>query len=219
MTAASADIYRWTDANGKNVYGDEPPETAQNIEPVDLPILTVADGYKNKPKATEVKTSAAEPVEQEAATSKPVTNSATSKDTDEPAVAQGYEKFSILSPGTEEVVRANTGDLNIKIDLQPALKSGHGLVIYVDGHQVGETEKLSFDVKGVTRGAHSVFAVLHDAGDNILGNTEAVNFTVVRASLASRSGNGVGNNSTNTTSAKNSSTNTDDSSTLSNSRF
>ena len=84
------------------------------------------------------------------------------------------------------MVRSNGGNVKIKIDLQPALKQGHGIVIYVDGRQVGETTNDSFDVTGIERGEHSVFAVLHDAKDAVLGNTEAVSFTMMRNSVISR---------------------------------
>lgn len=215
MTAASAEIYRWTDANGKQIYGDEPPENARAVEAVELPVLTVAESFKRNSKPTEAQPVTNKSTDVEATSNHPTNASQTSKAADESAATTGYDKFSILVPGSDEVVRSNAGDVKIKIDLQPALKRGHGIVVYVDGRQMGETTSNTIDVTGIERGEHSVFAVLHDAQDTILGNTEAVNFTMMRNSLASR------NNarSANSSSAKDSSTNTDDSSTLSNRRF
>lgn len=213
MTAASAEIFRWTDANGKEVYGDEPPENARSVQEVDLPVLTVAERFKGNPKPNEQQAPAAtEPMAEAVAN----TNSATAKPkpSDTESLTTGYEKFSILVPGTEEVVRSNAGELKVKIDLQPALKPSHGIVVYVDGRQVGETTNDSVDLTGIERGEHSVFAVLHDAQDAILGNTEAVNFTVVRNSLASRA-----RANSSHSSAKNSSANSDETGTLSNSGF
>ena len=205
MTAASAEIYRWTDTSGKQIYGDEPPEDARAIEPVELPTLTVAERFKGNTKPTNNQAPTAQ-----APSEDPVNTVVAVKDTtkseNESAAAGGYEKFSILVPSVDEVVRSNAGALNIKLDIQPALKKDHGVVLYIDGRQVGETATDSIDITGVERGIHSVFAVLHDAEDNILGNTEAVNFTVVRASVASAS-------------SKQRSAKADDSSTLSNSRF
>lgn len=215
MTSASAEIYRWTDANGKQVYGDEPPENARSIQAVDLPVLTVAESFKGKPKLVEAQAASNQAPVAEATANQTANTRQVLKTTDEPAAATGYENFSILVPGSDEVVRSNGGDVKIKIDLQPALKKGHGIVVYVDGRQVGETTNDTIDVTGIDRGEHSVFAVLHDAQDAILGNTEAVNFTMMRNSLASRTNTRRADSS----SAKDSSTNTDDSSTLSNSRF
>ncbi|MFZ1570224.1 MAG: DUF4124 domain-containing protein [Thiolinea sp.] len=205
MTAASAEIYRWTDANGKQIYGDEPPENARAIEPIALPTLTVAERFKTNAKPANNQTTAPQEANEESQ-HKTVVVQDTSKLDDEPLAAGSYKKFSILIPSVDEVVRSNSGDLNIKLDIQPALKKDHGVVIYIDGRQASETASDSIDIAGIERGEHSVFAVLHDGKDNLLGNTEAVNFTVVRASVASAS-------------SKQRSAKADESSTLSNSRF
>lgn len=215
MSSASAEIYRWIDADGKQAYGDEPPENARSIQTVELPTLTVAEGFKVKPKPAEAQNVPSQVPVAEATVKQPASSSQVAKATDEPAVATGYEHFSILVPSSDEVVRSNGGDVKIKIDLQPALKQGHGIVVYVDGRQVGETTKDSIEVTGIERGEHSVFAVLHDAQDAILGNTEAVNFTMMRNAVVSRAN----ARSAGGSSAKDSSTNTDDSSPLSNRRF
>lgn len=186
MTAASAEIYRWTDTNGQQIYGDEPPENVRAVESVELPVLTVAERFKTNPKPNEAPaTSSSVPVVQEASQSFVAVKSPT-KTESEPAAATGYTNFSILVPSIDEVVRSNSGGLNIKLDIKPALKKGHGIVVYVDGRQVGETTTDSIEID-IEQGEHNVFAVLHDAQDSILGNTEAVNFTVVRASAASSS--------------------------------
>lgn len=186
MSSASAEIYHWIDANGKQVYGDEPPNNARSIQAVELPVLTVAESFKGKPKPVEAQTTANQSSTKEATARAPVSSSQVAKSNDESTAVTGYASFSILVPGRDEVVRSNAGDVNIKIDLQPALKQGHGIVIYVDGRQVGETTNDSLDVTGIERGEHSVFAVLHDAKDAILGNTEAVSFTMMRNSVISR---------------------------------
>lgn len=186
MSSASAEIYHWIDANGKQVYGDEPPNNARSIQAVELPVLTVAESFKGKPKPVEAQTTANQPSTAEATARVSVSSSQVAKSADESTAATGYASFSILVPGHDEVVRSNGGNVKIKIDLQPALKQGHGIVIYVDGRQVGETTNDSFDVTGIERGEHSVFAVLHDAKDAVLGNTEAVSFTMMRNSVISR---------------------------------
>lgn len=192
MTLASAEIYRWTDANGKQVYGDEPPENARAIESIELPTLTVAERFKTNPKPNPIQaspTASAEPavVQNTQAPVAAATVSEASQAASESVTATGYEQFSILAPQTDEVVRSNAGELTIQLAIRPALKTGHGVVIYVDGRQVGETKQDSIEITGIERGEHSVFAVLHDAQDAILGNTAAVNFTVIRASVASSS--------------------------------
>lgn len=214
MTTASAEIYRWTDASGKQVYGDEPPENARSVQAIELPTLTVAESFKAKPKPADLATKSAELPQAESSTNQSANSTQVVKTDAEPIAATGYDNFSILVPGADEVVRSNSGEVAIKIDLQPALKKGHGIVVYVDGKQVGETTEETLKIAGIERGEHSVFAVLHDAQDAILGNTEAVNFTLMRNSVVSRA-----NAHSAGSSAKDSSTNPDDTRTLSNSRF
>ncbi len=186
MTVASAEIYRWTDANGKQVYGDEPPENARSIEAVELPTLTVAERFKTnaKPNDTQAPLISNESGIESAAVT-PVTANSEPQQSNHEAAVTGYTSFSILEPKTDELVRSNAGEFTVHLAIQPALKQGHGVVIYVDGRQVGETTQDSIEITGIERGEHSVFAVLHDAQDNILGNTAAVNFTVTRTSVAS----------------------------------
>ncbi len=47
-----AEIYRWVDAAGNTVYGDNPPKQSA-AKPVDLPLLTVADSPAPKPEKRE----------------------------------------------------------------------------------------------------------------------------------------------------------------------
>lgn len=187
MTVASAEIYRWTDANGKQVYGDEPPENARAVEAIELPTLTVAERFKTnaKPNGTQAPIVSKESVSESEEAITPATASSEPQQSNHESAVTGYTGFSILEPKTDELVRSNAGEFTVHLAIQPALKQGHGVVIYVDGRQVGETTQDSIEITGIDRGEHSVFAVLHDAQDNILGNTAAVNFTVTRTSVAS----------------------------------
>lgn len=126
MTAASAEIYRWTDENGKQIYGDEPPENARAVEAIDLPMLTVAESFKGKPKPVENQAAtSAEPIAQ-AASTKPSSASPMVQAEKKPIAASGYDNFSILTPSSDEVIRSES-DVQIKVDLQPTLKKGMGL--------------------------------------------------------------------------------------------
>ena len=174
-TALSAEVYRWTDANGNTVYGDNPPESVKAKE-VELPTLTVADSFlkedKKKPAASA-----------DASTSNPDDAKAYTPEEGDDASKQGYQRFVVVAPDIDEVVRSNTGDITVRVELKPALKEGHGLVIYLDGKQVAKGNAMSIPVSGVERGEHSVFALVHNQDKTVLGNSEAVNFTVVKASI------------------------------------
>nr|CAA6830223.1 MAG: Unknown protein [uncultured Thiotrichaceae bacterium] len=161
----SADVYRWTDASGRTVFGDSPPEQSKAL-PVELPTLTVADSYsdgkqENKPAAS------AEAKDEEDAENETVE----------------YKQFAVTSPEKDSVVRANNGNIMVRLALEPALQKGHGIVVYLDGKQVASGDSSVFSLESVDRGKHSVFAVLHDENDDVLKNTEAVSFNLLRHSV------------------------------------
>ncbi|UJS25507.1 DUF4124 domain-containing protein [Thiothrix winogradskyi] len=153
--SVQAEIYRWVDAAGNTVYGDNPPKQSA-AKPVDLPMLTVADSPAPAPAA---KLDAAPAAEEEA-----------------------YTDFAITSPSADEAIRANEGNVTVSVSLKPALKPGDSVALYLDSKQVGSGASLSFALTEVERGEHSVFAVLSNAEGDIIQNTEPVTFSVLRHS-------------------------------------
>ena len=160
--SVNAEIYRWVDANGNTVYGDSPPKQSA-AKPMNLPLLTVADSPVPK---------------QESRTTAPTTKPKAG-DTD----AEAYSDFKITSPAADEAIRANEGSVSVSASLKPQLKPGDSVALYLDAKQVASGSSLSFALTEVERGEHSVFAVLSDAGGNIIQNTEPVKFNVLRYSV------------------------------------
>lgn len=159
-----AEVYRWKDASGRTIYGDNPPESAKSA-PVDLPPLTISDGFKS-PSADKPKADSTEAKKPETEQKKPEFK---------------YESFTVTAPKADEGIRANDGTLTISLDLQPSLQTGHKLIVYVDSKQVGSGTDLSYTLSNVDRGTHTTFAVIQDEQDNIILNTEVTTFHVFRA--------------------------------------
>lgn len=161
-----AEVYRWTDASGRTVFGDSPPEQTK-AQTVELPTLTVADGYDSG----EGKDKSA--------------NSAQTKDEEDAADSEAveYKRFVVTSPEADSSVRANSGNIMVRLELEPGLQDGHGIVVYLDGKRVANGDSTVFSLEGVDRGKHSLFAVLHDENDDVLKNTEAVSFNLLRHSV------------------------------------
>ncbi|QLQ33205.1 MAG: DUF4124 domain-containing protein [Candidatus Thiothrix singaporensis] len=157
--SAQAEIYRWVDAQGNVMYGDNPPKK-EAAKPVALPLLTVADSFAPKQQAQQ--------------------EEAPKQGQDE---SEAYSDFKITSPAAEDAVRSNDGAVAVSLSLKPKLKAGDGIVLYLDSKQVAAGESLSFNLTEVERGEHSVFAVLNDAKGNIIQNTEPVKFSVLRHSV------------------------------------
>lgn len=159
LLATAAGVYRWVDAEGNVVYGDDPPKSAQ-AETVDLPALTIADSFVPATPSTR-QDAPAQPDEEQAA----------------------YTRFKVTAPAVDEAIRANDGNMGVTVAVEPALRAGDSISLYLDGKQVGNGKSLTFALTEVDRGEHTVFAVLADAQGNIIQNTEAVRFNVLRHSV------------------------------------
>lgn len=154
-TLASAEVYRWINADGNVVYGDDPPKKSGATR-VELPTLTVADSYKAAPVKSTTKTEASE---------------------------TEYTSFKIATPATGDTLRANDGAVGFSVELQPALKPGDAITLYLDGKQVGTGETTSFSLTDIPRGEHTVFALVSNKQGEVVKNTEGVKFNVLRASV------------------------------------
>lgn len=157
-----AQVFRWTDAEGNTVYGDKPPESVK-ANPVELPALTVADGFGSSASAATPTTVIDESPD-----------SAVSEETD-----ATYQRFSVDYPPANGAIRARQNNLSVKLNIQPSLQAGHGVAVYLNGKQVvsGQVDRLT--IRDINRGQHSLFVVLHDENGNMLTNTESVNFTIL----------------------------------------
>lgn len=171
LTMAYAKVYRWVDADGSVVYGDNPPKKSQ-AKTVDLPNLTIADGFV--PQAPQEPAPTAMPPEA-------TPNAGTPPQQEE---APAYSEFKVVSPGNGETLHTNGGLLTVTLALAPALKSGDGITVYLDSKQVAHDTGLNFQIPEVVAGEHSLFAVLTDAAGNIIQNTETVRFTLLQRSIA-----------------------------------
>ena len=88
------------------------------------------------------------------------------------ADARKYGTISIVSPANEATIRDNTGTVKVNVSLSPALRSGHKLVLLVDGAQKGESTSGSFTLNNLDRGSHSLTAqVLDKAGKTLISST------------------------------------------------
>jgi hypothetical protein len=170
LSVAHAEVYRWVDATGRVVYGDNPPKKS-GAKAVDLPTLTIADGYA--PKVTAPETATSSPAPAEAAPASGVPPEAAEE-------ATAYSEFKITSPTADETVRSNTGSVDVSVALTPSLKSGDGIVWYVDSKQAGSGVTPTVTLNDLTVGSHRVFAVLNDAAGNIIQNTETITFNMLR---------------------------------------
>ena len=151
-SAVFADVFKRVDANGRVHFSDRPGPDAERIE--------------------------VKPV-QAVETPSPMGNVTESRQ-GEKADAFKYETFSIDSPADGEGVRANDGNITVRMTIRPSLQRGHSIAISIDGDRLATGTSTVFELKNLSRGTHSLeAAVVDDAGSEV-SRTKPVSFHVLR---------------------------------------
>lgn len=154
---ATAQIYKYTDANGNTVFTNQPPE-GQASESVELnPTNTVE-------------------AQQPVAVEQP-------KDTEEKRDA--YSRLALKDIPSEDALRANNGTFMVGVDIEPRLRPGHSLRLLLDGQPYGQPSNVPrLQLSEIDRGEHTL-AVEVLSGQRQVQQSESVTFTVQRISLNS----------------------------------
>ena len=163
---AHAQVYQWTDADGKVHFSDRPGPDAQPIE------------------VTPVQTISVPPV--------PTGASGTSAQ-DAPGPGKSgiaYAAFTIVSPTADEEIRANDGNVTVRLSLRPALVSGHVISLTVsgeDGQQTVSVKAMGVPLSNLSRGRHTVSATVVDGKGVAQISAAPVSFNVLRATAPRKS--------------------------------
>ena len=154
---ARAQVLKRDDPDGKVYFSDQPDPGARQIEVAPAQTISLP----------------------------PATGQAESVgDQDQPASL--YTAFAIVSPANEQEVRANNGNVMVQLSLQPELKPGHTITLTIDGED-GEAVKpgggMSIALRNLSRGRHTVEALVVDDAGKVLIRTGAIGFNVLRAAV------------------------------------
>ena len=162
-SALAADIYRWIDDNGNQVYSDQPTENAEKVElrhsmiytPVEIPELS-EDAMDTQ-----------------------------SEEADAPIPAPNY-KLSVVSPENDAGIRVNNGNVMVNLQLIPALVPERGdlIQLYLDGLPAGmPMPQPNFMLENLDRGTHKLSAVVLNASGEVLAQSETITFHLQRTSV------------------------------------
>lgn len=153
---ASAQIYKYTDANGHTVFTNQPPEGGK-VETVDLPPTNTVEAQKP------VAPPPAEP---------------------EKKVSAAYEQLSLVLPN-DEALRANNGSFTLDVRIKPRLQPGHSLRLVMDGKPYGSPANVPrLQVTNASRGEHSVSVQVLE-GEKVVQQSDTQTFTLQRVDLKS----------------------------------
>lgn len=154
---AGAEVFKRVGPDGQVYFSDQPGPDAQQIEVAPAQTISLP------------------PVPRQAKTSR-----------EQDQAGAVYTAISIVSPTSEQAIRANDGNVVVQLSLQPELKSGHAITLTVDGED-GEAIKsgrgMSIALSNLSRGRHSVEAAVVDDAGKVLIRTDAVGFNVLRVAV------------------------------------
>ncbi|MGB1540710.1 MAG: DUF4124 domain-containing protein [Cycloclasticus sp.] len=150
--AVQADIYKYTNKQGKTSYSDTPVTGAEKV--FVPPVMTY-----EAPVQTIEKDKAVQPKDEAEAPSENVP----------------YSTLDIISPIDRGTVRNNQGTVNVTYDLQPALQKGDVVELLIDG-----VKQLNFDVQGLAPGEHTLQIQVVDSNGGFKITSQKITFYLHR---------------------------------------
>lgn len=158
-TAAATDVWKWVDEKGVTHYSDQPVPGATKI--------AVSSGNVSESRPAYEPPAAATPAPSAAAT------------------GDYYRTFEIWRPDNNAVFINAAGTVDVEIRVEPQLQPGHSLNLYFDGRLVEDYQgETSYELKGVSRGTHSLVATINEQSGTRVRDTALVSFTVRQESVA-----------------------------------
>ncbi|MCU7250110.1 DUF4124 domain-containing protein [Pseudomonas koreensis] len=152
---ASAQIYKYTDAEGNTAYSNQPPEGVQ-AQPVDLPPLNSVVPQAPVSPAPSAGANSREPPR------------------------NAYEILELAGLPTEEALRANNGTFTVNVLIKPRLQPPHLLRLLLDDEPYGQPSNVpSLQLVNVDRGEHRLAVQVID-GQTVIQQSPAVALSVQR---------------------------------------
>ncbi len=112
---------------------------------------------------------------------KPQTNSISIKNEVTPPTPL-YKTFAIISPMDQGSTQGQS-DIPVRIKIDPGLRKGDMIQIFVDGKPIGNAAaNLNPSLNGVERGARQLYAVVIDANQQIIQQSNTLTLNVHRTS-------------------------------------
>lgn len=154
--AGATNVYRWVDENGQVHFSDRPAEGAEVL------------------KVPEAQTFSAPPA--------PVRVPRPSAPDEAPP---RYESLEIVRPAQEEVLWNIEGQLEVSLQLQPRLRQGDRIELYLDDQRVEGLRPGSLQVRlsEVYRGVHVLKAEVRDSQGTLLIASQPRTFAVQQTSI------------------------------------
>ncbi|MFK7912827.1 MAG: DUF4124 domain-containing protein [Pseudomonadales bacterium] len=162
---SSAKIYKTVDAAGNVTYSDVAPtkrEREAELEVEELNTFTSPE-----PAPTELPTVV-------------LNNPDNDEDQEQDPVPDRYDTVAMASPGDDEAIRSNAGNITLTASIAPELHTLHNVRFFIDGSPVGTGKSLSFSLTNVDRGTHTAKVAVVDDSGAVISQSSSVSFHVLR---------------------------------------
>ncbi|WP_458129035.1 DUF4124 domain-containing protein [Pseudomonas sp. Z2-11] len=155
---ATAQIYKYTDADGNTAYSNQPPDGVP-AQAVELPPLNSVEAQT------------------------PASREAPAAAQGSDAQRNAYDILELTDIPTEEALRSNNGTFTVGVRAQPRLQGPHLFRLLLDGQPYGQPSNVPrLQLVNIDRGEHSL-AVQVINGERLVQQSETVTFTVQRIHL------------------------------------
>ncbi|MCZ6803273.1 MAG: DUF4124 domain-containing protein [Proteobacteria bacterium] len=145
-------VYKTVDEEGNSVFSDKPTEGAEVIEIKEARTISFPETKSFDYTSSKKKQSGVQ-----------------------------YTRLVITHPRNDSTIQNNSGNVTISVYLEPSLRSGHSIVITMDGNEISNGSASSASVDNVDRGAHNIVAsVVSEEGEKLISTSS--NFSLLRAS-------------------------------------
>jgi len=151
----TAQIYKYTDAEGNTAYSNQPPDGVKAL-PVELPPLNSAESQQPKDPTLPAK-------------------AANSEQPHDP-----YQSLVLTGLPTTEALRANNGTFTVNVLVNPRLQGAHLFRLLLDDQPYGQPSNVPIlQLVNIDRGTHRLAVQVID-GEKIVQQSPTVTFTVQR---------------------------------------
>lgn len=155
---AQADVYTYTDAQGNQVFTDQPHKGAKRVQLPPSNRVTLPPPPAPPPPARTP-----------------------------PRKAIHYEMLRILAPAPDTAISQASGNVVVTVTSEPALQPGDGYRLVLDGSSVGEPQSSPvLEMSNVDRGTHQLGVEIVAPDGIVIERTPPQPFHLQRMSLAQK---------------------------------
>jgi hypothetical protein len=158
LAAQPQEIYRWVDKDGIVHYSDQRGSPDAEL----VPYRTGGE------RSTE-----AEPPQ--------LYQSERARET--PPPGQAYRSLTIVAPAPDEVFFGTDAGIGVVLSVDPELRLGDRLLVFIDGERAPDFEGLATTLTGIARGTHFLRAAVIDESGSVVISSEQINFHLRQTSI------------------------------------